>query len=157
MLAVAAVAFFAGAAQAVTVTTSVFTDTQTVRLDFTELPPYEQIRLEAVEALYWCNCVDLKNPSTLEGTGFTVNASNLEMKYEGAPPPSTNYIIYHYLDGYVPTGFESVEWIVVTQSVGDDLRLTGDRPLFVPEPSTAMLCLIGLVTISVAKRSARDA
>jgi hypothetical protein len=109
LLASIVVALFAGAMQAATVRATVDTDTGMVRLDFTNLPPYEQIRLEGLTALYWCNCADLKTPSSWSSTSFTVNGSNLEMKYEGAPPPSTNYILYHSLDGYVFTG--SSRWI----------------------------------------------
>jgi hypothetical protein len=98
LLASVVVALFAGAMQAATVSTTVDTDTGMVRLDFTNLPPYEQIRLEGLTALYWCNCADLENPSSLSSTSFTVNGSNLEMKYEGRPPPSTNYIAYSYFD-----------------------------------------------------------
>jgi len=79
--------------------------------------------------------VDLDNPSSWSSTSFTVNGSNLEMKYEGPPPPSTNYILYHSLDGYVFTWFESVDWIVVTPLDGDDVIMTGDRPILVSEPS----------------------
>jgi len=152
------VAFFAGATQAVTVSTTVDTGTGMVRLDFTDLPPYEQIRLQGVTGLYWCGCADPDNPSSLRSTSFTVNGNNLEMKYEGAPPPSTNYIDYYYLDGYVFEGFESVDWIVVTPSGGgDDVMVTGDRPILVPEPSNALLRFVGLMVLSVLRRSARDA
>ena len=149
------VAFLAGAAQAVTVTTTVDTNARSIVLDFTELPPYEQIRLEGVNALYWCNCVDLDNPSSLLGTGFTVNGDNLEMQYEGAPPPSTNFIDYHYLDGYVLAGFESIDWILVTESAGGELRVTGNRPILVlvPEPSTGLLYFVGLSILSVLRSS----
>jgi hypothetical protein len=154
MLAGFVVAFFAGAAQAVTVSTTVDTDTGMVRLDFTDLPPYEQIRLQGVTALYWCNCVDSDNPSSLMSGSFTVNGSDLEMKYEAASPPSTNYITYYYLDGYDFTGFESLDWIVTTPSGGgDDVTLMGDRPHLVPEPSKALLCFVGLMALFVLRRS----
>jgi hypothetical protein len=84
-----------------------------------------------------------------------VNGDNLEMQYEGStPPPSTNYIIYHYLDGYVFKGFESVEWVVV--SGADETRLTGNRPVLVPvpEPSTATLWLVGLALMGLTRRDA---
>jgi hypothetical protein len=93
------------------------------------------------------------------GTGFTVNGSNLEMKYEGSPPPSTNFISYHYLDGYVFTGFESVDWILVTElGGGAEVRLTGDRPIIVPvpEPSTGSLCLVGLTTMCLTRKFIGD-
>jgi hypothetical protein len=152
----------AGGAQALTVNTVVDTTAKTVRIEFTDLPDYEQIRLQAVTALFWCNCADPDNPSSLESTSFTVNGSNLEMKYEGAPPPppSTNYILYHYLDGYVYTGDETVDWIVITPlGGGGEVTVTGDRPLFavIPEPSTSLLCAFGLVAMSAQRRSARRA
>jgi hypothetical protein len=84
---------------AVAVDTTVDLEAQMVRLDFTDLPPYIQIRLEGVTALYWSTGLDGKNPSSLMSSGFTVNGANLEMKYEGAAPPTTNYITYSYLDG----------------------------------------------------------
>ncbi|MAG32884.1 MAG: hypothetical protein CL908_18560 [Deltaproteobacteria bacterium] len=154
------IALFAGTTQAATVTTMVDTATRMVRLDLGELSAYEQIRLEGVMALSWCNCLDSDNPSSLMATGFTVNGSSLEMQYEEAPPPSTNYITYHYLDGYIFSGLESVDWIVVTSSDGgDDEIVTGNRPLFVPvpEPSTGLLCLFGLMVLSAGRNSARRA
>jgi hypothetical protein len=75
---------FVGPTTASALTTSVDTTTQTVRVDFTGLPPYEQIRLEGVDGLFWCACLDLDNPSSFASTGFTVNGANLEMQYEGA-------------------------------------------------------------------------
>ena len=134
-------------------TTTVDTTAQTVRIDFTGLPAYEQIRLEGVDGLFWCACVDLDNPSSLSSTGFTVNGSNLEMQYEGAPPPSTNFIIYHYLDGYVFTGFEQVDWIVVTQLDGEEMTLVGDRPLLVPEPLPTSLSLTALAVVGLLART----
>lgn len=130
-------------------TTSVDTMTQTVRLDFTDLPAYEQIRLEGVDALVWCACLDPDNPSSLSSSGFTVNGDNLEMQYEGVTPPSTNYIIYHYLDGYVFKGFESVDWVVVSGE--DEMSLTGDRPILepVPEPSAALLSVVAMAMVGV--------
>jgi hypothetical protein len=131
-------------------TTSVDTAAQTVRVEFTGLPAYEQIRLEGVDGLFWCACLDPDNPSSLSSTGFTVNGDNLEMQYEGStPPPSTNYIIYHYLDGYVFKGFESVEWVVV--SGADEISLTGERPILepVPEPSSTSLSAIALAVVGV--------
>jgi hypothetical protein len=133
-------------------TTTVDTVAQTVRVDFTGLPAYEQIRLEGVTGLFWCACIDLDNPSSMSSTGFTVNGSNLEMQYEGAPPPSTNFITYHYLDGYVFTGFEQVDWVVITQLDGEEMTLVGDRPLFVPEPSTTSLSLTALVVVGLLVR-----
>ena len=157
-LVVVVMALPAGAAQAVTVTTAVDTNARSIVLDFTDLPPYEQIRLEGVEGLYWCNCVDSNNPSSLLGTGFTVNGENLEMQYEGTPPPNTNFVAYHYLDGYVLTGFESLDWILVTELGGNELRVTGNRPILVlvPEPSTALLGFVALIILSVVRSSRRD-
>ena len=134
---------------ALALTTSVDPIAQTVRVEFTDLPAYEQIRLEGVDGLFWCACLDTDNPSSLSSTGFTVNGGNLEMQYEGAVPPSTNYILYHYLDGYVFKGFESVEWVVVSGE--DEMWLTGDRPILelVPEPSAAWLSAIALVVVGV--------
>jgi hypothetical protein len=159
ILATCALVLSAAAAEAITVTTIVDESTRMVRLDFTDLPPYEQIRLEAVTALYWCNCIDPNNPSSLRSSSFTVNGGNLEMKYEGVPPPSTNFIEYHYLEGYVFTGYETVDWIVVTESGGDEQTLTANRPVLapIPEPSTGLLCLIGLAATSVTRRSRRAA
>ena len=133
-------------------TTTVDTVTRTVRIDLTGLPAYEQIRLEGVDGLFWCACLDLDNPSSLSSTGFTVNGPNLEIQYEGATPPSTNFIVYHYLDGYVFTGFEQVDWAVVTEVGGGEMRLTGDRPILVPEPSTSLLLLFGLMLMGVRAR-----
>jgi len=82
-----------------------------------------------------------------------VNGSNLEMQYEGAPPPSTNFIIYHYLDGYVFTGFEQVDWIVVTQLDGEEMTLVGDRPLLVPEPLPTSLSLTALAVVGLLART----
>jgi hypothetical protein len=129
--------------------TIVDTTAQTVRVDFAGLTAYEQIRLEGVDGLFWCACLDTDNPSSLSSTGFTVNGGNLEMQYEGAAPPSTNYILYHYLDGYVFTGYESVEWVMV--SGADEIRMTGDRPIFepVPEPSATSLSAIALAVVGV--------
>ena len=82
------------------------------------------------------------------------------MEYKGAtPPPSTNYILYHYLDGYVLDGFEQTEWLQVTPRNGDEFRLTGDRPVFVPvpEPSTALLVGAGLAIVCARGRSANAA
>jgi hypothetical protein len=135
--------------------TIVDTTAQTVRVDFAGLTAYEQIRLEGVDGLFWCACLDPDNPSSLSSTGFTVNGGNLEMQYEGStPPPSTNYITYHYLDGYAFTGYEPVEWVLV--SGADETRLTGNRPVLVlvPEPSTAMLWLVGLALMSPTRRDA---
>jgi hypothetical protein len=135
---------------ALALTTSVDTIAQTVRVDFTDLPEYEQIRLEGVDGLCWLQSLGCDNPSSLSFTGFTANADNLEMQYESAaPPPSTNYIIYHYLDGYVFKGFESVDWVVV--SGAGETRLTGDRPILeaVPEPSATWLSAIALVVVGV--------
>jgi hypothetical protein len=156
VLASVVVALFAGAIQAATVSTTVDTDTGMVRLDFTNLPPYEQIRLEGLTALYWCNCADPDNPSSLASTSFTVNGSNLEMKYEGAPPPSRNYITYYYFDDYVLSGFESVDWIVVTPLGGDDVRLTGERPILVPEPPGSLLRFVGLMALFVLRTLSRN-
>jgi len=158
-LAMAATVFAATGAKAITVDTMVDEATGMVRLDFTELPPYEQIGLEGVTALYWCNCVDLENPSSPRGTGFTANAGNLEMQYEGAPPPSTTYIEYFLLDGYVLTGFELVDWIVVTQTDGEEIVLTAHRPLLepVPEPSSALLGLASLATLCLVRMGLHDA
>jgi hypothetical protein len=127
-------------------TTSVDTDTQTVRVDFTGLPDYTQIRLEGVDALFWSQGFA---PSSLLSSAFTVNGGNLEMQYEGPTPPSTNYILYYYLDGYVFKGFESVEWVVVSGE--DEISLTGDRPIFepVPEPSATSLSAIALAVVGV--------
>jgi hypothetical protein len=135
-------------------TTSVDTDTQTVRVDFTGLPDYMQIRLEGVDGLSWCSGGGCDNPSSLSSTGFTVNGDNLEMQYESATPPSSNYITYHYLDGYVFKGFESVEWVLVSGT--GDTRLTGNRPVLVPvpEPSTATLWLVGLALMGLTRRDA---
>jgi hypothetical protein len=114
----------------VSVATTVDTNTQRVRLDFTGLPPsYEQIRLEGVTALYWCPCLDTDNPSSLKSTGFTVNGSNLEMQYEESSPPSTNYITYKYLDGYDFVDVEPVDWIVVTDLGGGEQTITADPPI----------------------------
>ena len=145
---------FIGPTTAQAFTMTVDTTAQTVRIDFTGLPAYEQIRLEGVDGLFWCACLDLDNPSSLSSTGFTVNGSNLEMQYEGAPPPSTNFITYHYLDGYVFTGFEQVDWVVVAEVAGGETTLTGDRPMLmvVPEPSTALLFLFGLTLMSSRTR-----
>lgn len=150
-------ALFTGTIQAADVRTTVDTGTGMVRLDFSDLPPYEQIRLQGLTALFWCNCVDPDNPSSWSSTSFTVNGSNLEMKYEGPPPPSTNYITYHYFDDYVLSGFESVDWIVVTPLDGDDVIMTGDRPILVPEPSGALLRLFGLMALYVLRNSRRGA
>jgi hypothetical protein len=143
-----------GPATAQAFTTTVDTAARTVRIDFTGLPAYEQIRLEGVTGLFWCACLDLGNPSSLSSTGFTVNGANLEMQYEGAPPPSTNFITYHYLDGYAFTGVEQVDWVVVAEVGGGETRLTGDRPMLmvVPEPSTALLFLFGLTLMSSRTR-----
>jgi hypothetical protein len=143
-------ALFLGPTTGFAFTTSVDTDTQTVRVDFTGLPDYTQIRLEGVDGLCWLQSLGCDNPSSLSFTGFTANADNLEMQYESAaPPPSTNYIIYHYLDGYVFKGFESVDWVVV--SGAGETRLTGDRPILeaVPEPSATWLSAIALVVVGV--------
>jgi hypothetical protein len=149
------VALFAGAGQAATIQTTVDTNTRMVRLDFTGLLPYEQIRLEGVTALYWCNCVDSLNPSSLMSTSFTVNAQNLEMKYEGGSPPSTNYITYHYLDSYDFAGYETIDWVVVAETSAGDVRMTAQRPILVPvpEPSTALLCFVGLVLTGMVRRA----
>jgi len=151
-----AVALFASAAQAITVTTTVDTETQTVMVDFTELPPYVQIRLEGAHALFWCNCLDLDNPSSMLSTGFTVNGENLEMQYEGPAPPSSNFIDYHYLDGFVLSGFEEVEWVKLTLANEDELVLWADRPLLVPipEPSVGLLCFAGLIMMSARTQAA---
>jgi hypothetical protein len=146
---------FLGPTMGFAFTTSVDTDTQMVRVDFTGLPDYTQIRLEGVDGLFWCACLDSNNPSSLSSTGFTVNGGNLEMQYEGStPPPSTNYITYHYLDGYAFTGYEPVEWVLV--SGADETRLTGKRPVLVlvPEPSTATLWLVGLALMGSTRRDA---
>ena len=142
-------ALFLGPTTGFAFSTSVYTDTQTVRVEFTDLPAYEQITLEGVDGLSWCSGGGCDNPSSLLSTGFTVNGGNLEMQYEGAVPPSTNYILYHYLDGYVFKGFESVEWVVVSGE--DEMWLTGDRPILelVPEPSAAWLSAIALVVVGV--------
>jgi hypothetical protein len=147
-------ALFLGPTTGFAFTTSVDTDTQTVRVDFTGLPDYTQIRLEGVDGLFWCGCLDSDNPSSLLSSGFTVNSGNLEMQYEGPTPSSTNYIIYHYLDGYDFKGFESVDWVMVAGA--DETRLTGNRPVLVPvpEPSTATLWLVGLALMSPTRRDA---
>ncbi len=154
-----AASLFVDSAQAVTVETVVDLDTQMVRLDFGDLPPYEQIALEGVTALYWCNCLDGDNPSTLMGTGFTVNGSNLQMQYEGSSPPSTNYITYFYLDGFYFAGFESVDWIVVTELGGGQQKITADRPIVLlpePEVSTGFFCgAIGLALVCWTRRAER--
>jgi hypothetical protein len=160
ILTVVIVALFADGAQALAVSTVVDTDAQTVTLNFTDLPAYEQIRLENVTALSWCNCADPDNPSSPSSDEFTVNGSNLEMNYDGGGDTPTNYITYHYLDGYVYTGDETVDWIVITPlGGGGEVTVTGDRPLFavIPEPSTSLLCAFGLVAMSAQRRSARRA
>jgi hypothetical protein len=132
-------------------TTMVDEMTRTVRVDFTDLPPYEQIRLEGVEGLFWCPCNDPDNPSSLASSGFNPNGTDLEMQYEGVAPPSTNYIEYTYLDEYAFNGFESVDWVLVTELGGNELVLTGDRPIieFVPEPTTASLSSLALAAVAV--------
>jgi hypothetical protein len=145
---------FTDGAQALEVVTTVDFQTQSVRLDFTDLPPYQQIRLEGVTELFWCNCVDPDNPSSIGSTGFTVNGTNLEMKYEGAPPPSANYIDYYYLDESTFVGFESLDWIVISSAEGD-LTVTGDQPFFVTEPSMPLLRIVGLMTLPVISRLPR--
>jgi hypothetical protein len=160
ILTVVIVALFADGAQALAVSTVVDTDAQTVTLNFTDLPAYEQIRLENVTALSWLGCSVTTCPSSPSSDEFIVNGSNLEMNYDGGGDTPTNYITYHYLDGYIFTGFESVDWIVLTPlGGGDDVMVTGNRPLFVlvPEPSTALLCAFGLVAMSAQRRSARRA
>ena len=148
---------FTGVARALEGTTTVDLQTQSVRLDFTDLPPYQQIRLEGVMALFWCNCLDLDNPSSIGSTGFTVNGTNLEMQYEGPTPPSTNFITYHYLDGYDLSGFESLDWILVSEEGGDELPVPGDRPILVPlpEPTASLLHFVGLSTVCLLTRSRR--
>jgi hypothetical protein len=130
-------------------TTTVDTTTQTVRVDFTGLPDYEQIRLEGVDGLSWCSGGGCDNPSSLSSTSFNANGANLEMNYEGVAPPSTNYILYYYLDGYVFKGFESVDWVVVSGE--DEILLTGDRPILepVPEPSATSLSAIAVAVVGV--------
>ncbi len=123
-----------GAAYAVTVMTTVDTSAHTVRLDFTDLPPYTQIRLNGVSALYWCNCLDNDNPSSMLSSGFIKQPPNaLEMQYEGPTPPSTNFIVYHYIHGSAFVGVESVEWIKVSLADEGDLDLVGDRPIIFPD------------------------
>jgi hypothetical protein len=142
-------------ALALEVSTTVDPETQMVRVDFTNLPPYEQIRLEGTTSLFWCNCADNDNPSSLMSTGFTVSGDTLEVHYEGVPPPSANYITYFYLDGPIFSGLEMIDWIVVTPSSEGDLVVTGDRPLFVPEPSLPLLVLAGMLGLLVIARSPR--
>jgi hypothetical protein len=152
---VAGIALLVCSAQAAAVEVVVDIVARTVQLDFANLPPYELIRLQGVTALDWCACLDPNNPSSMGSTGFTVNADNLEMQYEGAMPPSTNFIDYAYLDGYELVGFELVDWIVVTELSGDEVRLIADRPIFVPEPrlGTGLLCAFGLVFAGRARET----
>jgi hypothetical protein len=147
-------ALFLGPTTGFAFTTSVDTDTQTVRVDFTGLPDYTQIRLEGVDGLSWCSGGGCDNPSSLSSTSFNANGANLEMNYEGVAPPSTNYIIYHYLDGYVFTGYQSVEWVSVEAVGAGEMRLTGNRPVLVlvPEPSTATLWFVGLALMGLTRR-----
>lgn len=149
-------ALFLGPTTGFAFTTSVDTNLQMVRVDFTDLPDYTQIRLEGVDGLFWCACLDSKNPSSLASSGFNPNGGNLEMNYEGVAPPNTNYITYHYLDGYVFTGYESVEWVVVEAVGSGEVSMTGNRPVLVPvpEPSTATLWLVGLALMGLKRQSA---
>ncbi len=147
---------FAGTANSATVDTHVDPTTRTVRLDFADLEPYEQIRLEGVTALDWCNCVDLNNPSSSGFTGFTVNGPNLEMQYEGSAPDATNSITYRYLAGFEFVGFENVEWIVISELAAGEVSLVGNRPILtsVPEPSTGLLCALGLAGLAIRRTKA---
>jgi hypothetical protein len=72
-----------------------------------------------------------------------------------AAAPGTNFIDYAYLDGYELVGFELVDWIVVTEMSGDEVRLIADRPIFVPEPrlATGLLCAFGLVFAGRARET----
>jgi hypothetical protein len=141
-----------GPTAALALTTMVDEAARRVRVEFTGLPPYEQIRLEGVTGLFSCFCNDPDNPSSLSFTEFTVPPGDLEMKYEGGAP-STNYIEYSYLEEYEFMGFESVDWVVVTEVGGDEIVMTGDRPVMrVPEPSPDLLSMVALaVAAGLAK------
>jgi hypothetical protein len=60
-------------------------------------------------------------PSTLAGTGFTVNGANLEMQYQGATAPSANFISYRYVPGYVAIESPETTWIRVTAIDGAEI------------------------------------
>jgi hypothetical protein len=153
----------AGPAQAASFTTTHNEIESTFTLEFIglpSLPSYTQIRLDGVEGLVWQTTDPALLPSTeFNGTGFTVSpngidpdAENLEMQYEGAPPPPANSITYHYFaDSYDFVGYEDVEWVMVS---GDtEFSLTGPKPLLLPEPSTGSLCLLALATACMLRRS----
>ncbi len=162
MLVAVTVAVLAGAApsSAVLVTTTVDPVARSVTINFVDLPPYEQIHLDGVLALDACQCNDPRNPSSKELTGSSWGAGRLEMEYKRvAPPPAANFILYHYLDGYVFDGFEQAEWLQVTPRNGDGFMLTGDRPVFVPVPevSTALLIGVGLAMVGARVRFSNPA
>ena len=147
------------ASEAFAFTTRVNPANRTIRITFEGLPTYQQIRLEGVTALSWCDCPDPQNPTSLRSSGFVVDGSDLEMQYLGPLlAPRNNFIRYQYLEGFEFAGFEQVDWAVVSRTNGFELRLTGDRPILVaiPEPAPAMLLALGLAWLATTRRSPRS-
>lgn len=142
--------------QAVAFTTTVDPTRRIVRVAFEGLPTYQEIRLEGVTALSWCDCPDPGNPRSRRASGFIVDGTNLEMQYLGPLlAPRDNVIRYQYLEGFTFAGFEQVDWAVISRTNGFEQRLTGSRPILlaIPEPASAMLCGFGLAWLGMTRRS----
>ena len=142
----------ASTAQAVEFTVAVDDSIQRVRVEWTGLQPYEQIELAGIgEFLFWCLCVDNENPRSLGSTGFSVNGLDLQIQYEGQPPPADNFIEYWYEDAYF-IGFIDAEWVKVTFVDGEETSVTAPRPVIVPEPPIASGLVVGAAALASRSR-----
>ena len=153
--AVVALGLWLSTGQAFAFTTNVDPTTRTIRIVFEGLPTYQQIRLEGVTALSWCDCPDPGNPTSRRSSGFAVDGADLEMQYLGPLlAPRNNFVRYRYLEGFALAGFEQVDWAVIGRTNGFEQRLTGQRPILIaiPEPGSAMLSALGLAWLGMTRR-----
>jgi hypothetical protein len=156
-LAASAIMLFANAANALEIITTINHETQEVRLDFTDIPAdYVQIRMDGVGPLDWCSCIDSRNPSSPgSGGAFQSGGGQLELIYEGPPPPvPNNWLTYHWEPTHGFAGWEEVEWVRFSYADESEADYTAFRPILVelPEPNANVLLAFGVAGLVVLRR-----